>query len=60
MPLKALESFGGGIKYKAMTSSLSCEGSSLNVGFYSFGSLVSTSAVDEPIFYIKATEDMTK
>ena len=42
-----------GIKSKAVTSSLSGEGSSLKVGSFSFGSPVSASAVIKPIFEIK-------
>ena len=60
MPLKPPAPVGGGIKSKALNSSLSGEGYSLKVGSFSFGSPVSTSAVSKPIFYIKATEDKTK
>ena len=55
MPLNPPASFGGGIKYKAITSSLSGEGYSLKVGSFSFGSTVSASAVSKPTFEIKAT-----
>ena len=42
-----------------MTSSLSGEGSSLKVCSFSFGSPVRASAVNKPIFEIKATNDNT-
>ena len=54
MPLKAPSPFGGGIKSKDMTLSLSGEGFSLKVGSFSFGSPVSDSAVSKPIFEIKS------
>ena len=60
MPLKAPAPFGGGIKSKAVTSSLSGEGSSLKVGSFSFGSPVRASLVSKPTFENKATEDKTK
>ena len=60
MPLKVPAPFGGRIESKAVTSSISGEGSSLNVGSFSFGSPVRASAVSNPIFHIKATEDNTK
>ena len=63
MLLKALAPFEGGINSKALTSSLSGEGSLLKVGSFSFGSPVSASDVSNPIFEIKAiksTEDKTK
>ena len=44
------------IKSKAVTSSLSSDGSSLKVGSFSFGSPLSVSAVSKPILEIKATE----
>ena len=43
-----------------MKLSLSGEGYSSKVGYLSFGSPVSASAVSKPIFEIKATEDKTK
>ena len=57
MSLKAPAPFGGEIKSKAVTSSLSGEGYSFKVGYFSFGSPVIASAVNKPIFEIKATED---
>ena len=43
-----------------MTSSLSGESSSLEVGYLSFGSPVITSAVSKPIFEINTIEENTK
>ena len=60
MSLKAPKPFGGGIKYKAVTSLFSDNISSFKVGSLSFGSLVSASAVSKPIFEIKTTEENTK
>ena len=60
MLLKALAPFEGGINSKALTSSLSGEGSLLKVGSFSFGSPVRASAVSKPIFDIKSTKDNTK
>ena len=59
MSLMTPSLFRGGIKAKAVTLSLSGEGSSLKVGFLSFGSPVSASVVSNPIFEINATEDKT-
>ena len=59
MALKYPENFGGEIKAKAVTSSLSGEGSSLEVGSFSVGSPVSASTVSKPTFDIKATEYKT-
>ena len=50
MSLNSPEPFGGGINSKAVTSSLSGEGSLLRVGSFSFGSPVSASASSNPIF----------
>ena len=55
MSLKDLSPFGGGIKSKAVTSSLPVEGSLLKVGSFSFCSPVIASAAIKPIFSIKAT-----
>ena len=52
--------FGGGIRFKDVTSSLSDGSSSLKVVSYSFFSPVSASAISKPIFEIKSTEDKTK
>ena len=60
MLLNAPSQFVGGIKSKAVTSSLSGAGSSLKVGYFSFGSPMSASAVSKPIFDIKSTEDNNK
>ena len=59
MSLNPPTSFGVGIKSKAMISSLSGEGSSLEVGSLSCVSTVSASAVSKQIFKIMATEDKT-
>ena len=56
MVLKAPVPFGGGIKSKSVTSSLSVEGSLLKAGCFSFGSPVSYSSVINPMFDIKSTE----
>ena len=53
MLLKALAPFEGGIKSKAVTSSLSGEGSLLKLGSLSFGSPLSASDVGNPIFDIR-------
>ena len=60
MALNPPAPFGGGIKSKAVDSSLSCESSSPNISYFSFGSPASASAVSKKIFEIKATEDNTK
>ena len=44
------ETFGGGIKSKALTSSLSGEVYPLKLGYLWFGSPVSAYAVSKPIF----------
>ena len=49
--------YGGGIKSKPMTSSLSGEVYSSKLVSFSFGSPVRSSAVSKPIFDIKFTED---
>ena len=48
------------INYKAVNLSLSGEGSSLKVGYFSFGSPVSASAISKTIFDIDSTEDKNK
>ena len=60
MSLNPPASFGGGIKSKAATLSLSGKGYFLKVGSFSFGSPVSDSAIGKPIFEIKATGYKTK
>ena len=50
----------GGIKSKAVTSSLTGDGFLLKLVYLSFGSPLSSSVVGKPIFDIKATEDKTK
>ena len=60
MSLKPPAPFGGGIKSKAVTLSLSGDISSFKVGSLSFGSPMSASAVSKPIFETNATEDKTK
>ena len=59
MLLKHPEPFGGGIKSKDVTLSLSGEGYSLKVGSLLFGSPESDSAVNKPIFEINTTEYKT-
>ena len=49
--------FGGGIKFKAVPSSLSGEGSLLKLCSFSFSSPVSASAISKPIFEINTTKD---
>ena len=55
MPLKAPVPFGGGIKSKNVTSSLSGDISYFKAGYFSFGSPVSASDVSKIIFDIRAT-----
>ena len=57
--LKPLAPFGGVIKSKAVTSSLSGKDLYVKVGYFSFGSSVSAFAVSKPKFDIKSTEDKT-
>ena len=57
MLLNAPAPFVGDIKYKAVTSSLSGEGSLLKVGSFSFFSPVSAPTFSKPIFDIKATDN---
>ena len=59
MALMAQAPFGGGINTKAMTSSLSGEGSLLELVTFLVYSPVSASVVSYTIFDIKATEDKT-
>ena len=60
MSLKSQAPFGVGTKSKAVVSYLSGEGYSLKLGSVSFGSPVNSSAVNNPIFYINATEYKNK
>ena len=60
MLLNFSETFGGGIKSKAVTSSLSGESYLLKVGSFSFVSPGSASSVSKPIFDIKSTKDKNK
>ena len=60
IPLNSPEPFGGGIKYKALTSSWSVYGYLLEVGSFLFSSPLSASVVRNPIFDIKSNEDKTK
>ena len=59
MSLKSPAQFGGGIKSKAVTSSLSGDVYYLKVGSFSFILPVSAYAVSKPIFDIKVTKDKT-
>ena len=60
MELNYLTPFIGGINYKAVTSSLSDEGSSLKVGSFLFGLPMSASAVSKSTFEIKDNENKNK
>ena len=59
MSLNPPEPFGGGIKSKTVTLSLSGDVYLLKVGSLSFGSPVSASTVSKPIFDINATKENT-